>query len=100
MSNLAITAQNVINGLTRGEEVVIALPNGTVIKAVPSRVQGPMGEELIQLDVRSDGKAGAIEGVLRMEPRTFDHCVAKAQSLMPRLAVMQSRLMLRGGGGR
>lgn len=86
--------KNVVGALQRREPVAVALPNGMTVQAVPELVNGPEGQPLIQIHVRTDGASGEIQGIIRMSPETFDKALAKAESMTPKLVVMQQRLAL------
>jgi len=89
-----------VGALSRGEPVLVRLPNGMTIEAVPEmiQVQNPQTgqiEDKVQLHVRTDGASGVIEGQLRMSPETFHQSLVKVQNFSPRLALVQERLRLR-----
>lgn len=105
MSNLALTAGNVLQGLAAGREVEIALPNGGIVRAIPSPafdmhgnpVVGNDGYQAVQLDISSRAAGGEVEAQLRMSQTTYKYYIEKARNMMPRLALAQERLMLRSG---
>ena len=85
---------DVVGSLKRREPVLVRLPNGTVVQAVPEEIEID-GRTLMQLHVQIDGQNGPIEAQIRMSHETYDKSVLKAENFTPRFAAVQQRLMLR-----
>lgn len=99
--SLARTYVNHIQDLAQGKPVRVMLPGQGVVEAVPSIVEGPNGEELVQLHLSLDEKAtrvGAIEAQVRMSPETFRASIQAAERMIPRLEAVQQRAAKRLGG--
>lgn len=95
--SLARTYVQHVQDLARGRPVRVALPNGAIIEAQPSIVYGSGGEELVQLDVQTSTRVGAIEAQIRMTPQTFQASIEKAASMIPRLEAVEARAARRLG---
>lgn len=101
--SLARTYVNTVRDLAQGRPVRVAIPGMGVVSAIPSIVDGPDGEELVQLevDMQAQTRVGAIEGqgTIRMSPQTFKAGIEKAQAFAPRFEAVGQRALRRLGGG-
>lgn len=99
-ASLVRTYVDTIRDLARGQPVKVAIPHVGIVEAQPSVVEGPHGEELVQLDIQTRfAKVGAMEAQIRMSPETFKASLQIAANAAPRLEAVNHRALRRLGGG-